>query len=332
MTIRTSARPRAGWLSRLLVGLIAVGLTGLGLGTAAPAMAATSTLTGTGPGQASTTLDTGLYEATLTYGGNDVGDGPTLFGALLNSDNGSVLELLAVDVKSDNSTRKIVQIFTETSVVFDVIEAAPDATWTLTLHSIDPADAVAMPSGVSGQGLNSSSLYRLNAGAYRLTTSFAGNVHAQGLEDFGFGLELYGVAGDDHTLVSSTAAHGSATTSFKVAKAGYYWFHPVTAAAEATWSVSIATLKQFTSTPTPKISGTVKVGKTLKAKPGTWKPSGVKLSYQWYRGSSKISKATKSSYKLTSKDKGKTIKVKVTGTKSGYLSVAKTSKATGKVK
>lgn len=36
--------------------------------------------------------------------------------------------------------------------------------------------------------------------------------------------------------------------------------------------------------PTPKISGTVRVGKTLTAKVGTWKPSGVSLKYQWYRG------------------------------------------------
>lgn len=96
--------------------------------------------------------------------------------------------------------------------------------------------------------------------------------------------------------------------------------------------MQITALKQFTSTPTPKISGTAKVGKTLKAKAGTWKPSGAKFSYQWYRGSSKISGAKKSTYKLVSADKGKRVKVVVTGSKSGYTTASSTSAQTAKVK
>ncbi|GAA5038476.1 hypothetical protein GCM10025738_27720 [Microbacterium fluvii] len=82
---------------------------------------------------------------------------------------------------------------------------------------------------------------------------------------------------------------------------------------------------------TPKISGTAKVGKKLTAKPGTW-TSGTKFTYQWYAGGKAISKATKSTFTLTRSQKGKTITVKVTGKKSGYATVAKTSRATGKVK
>jgi hypothetical protein len=73
------------------------------------------------------------------------------------------------------------------------------------------------------------------------------------------------------------------------------------------------------------------VGKKLTAKAGSWKPAKVKLSYQWYRGGKKIAKATKSTYKLAKADKGKRITVKVTGKKSGYTTVTKTSKATAKV-
>ena len=87
----------------------------------------------------------------------------------------------------------------------------------------------------------------------------------------------------------------------------------------------------LSATPKPTISGTAKVGKKLTAKAGTWKPSGVKLKYQWYRGSKKISGATKKTYTLTSADKGKKITVKVTGTKPGYTTVSKTSVASGKV-
>ena len=85
--------------------------------------------------------------------------------------------------------------------------------------------------------------------------------------------------------------------------------------------------KALTKTPTPTISGTGKVGKTLKAKAGTWKPSKVKLKYQWLRDGEPIAKATKSSYKLAKADAGRKITVRVTGSKSGYVSVAKTSKA-----
>ncbi|WP_298131783.1 hypothetical protein [Micropruina sp.] len=83
---------------------------------------------------------------------------------------------------------------------------------------------------------------------------------------------------------------------------------------------------------TPKISGTVKVGKKLTAKPGAWTPSDTALSYQWYRGSSPIKGATKSTYKLVKADKKKQISVKVTGTKAGYTTLTTTSAKTKKVK
>lgn len=82
----------------------------------------------------------------------------------------------------------------------------------------------------------------------------------------------------------------------------------------------------------PAISGTAAKGKTLTVKPGTWSPTGVALTYQWCRGSSKISGATKSTYKLVSADKGKRIKVVVTGSKSGYATASSTSAQTAKVK
>ena len=97
-------------------------------------------------------------------------------------------------------------------------------------------------------------------------------------------------------------------------------------------SSSITAKLAFTSKPTPKISGTAKVGKTLKVTAGTWKPSGVHLSYRWYRNGVAVSNATKTSYKLHSADKGKTITVKVTGSKTGYLTETVTSRSTGKVK
>ncbi|MFT4049637.1 MAG: CocE/NonD family hydrolase C-terminal non-catalytic domain-containing protein [Solirubrobacterales bacterium] len=83
-----------------------------------------------------------------------------------------------------------------------------------------------------------------------------------------------------------------------------------------------------------KISGTVKTGKTITAKPtsksGSSTLSDVKYTYQWYAGGTKISKKNK--IKLSSKWKGRKIYVKVTATKSGYASSTVSKTATSKLK
>jgi hypothetical protein len=75
---------------------------------------------------------------------------------------------------------------------------------------------------------------------------------------------------------------------------------------------------------TPKISGTAKVGNTLKA---TGAPSGWTAKYQWLRDGKAIAKATKVSYKVTAADPGHKLSVKVTVSKSGSTTTAKTSAA-----
>lgn len=100
-----------------------------------------------------------------------------------------------------------------------------------------------------------------------------------------------------------------------------------TVASVATKTVAKGTLVSKT----PKVSGTAKVGKTLKAKPGSWGPKGVKVSYQWYANGKAIKKATKSTLKLAKAQAGKKMTVKVTGNLSGYANATKASKATKKV-
>ena len=56
-------------------------------------------------------------------------------------------------------------------------------------------------------------------------------------------------------------------------------------------------------------------------------PSGAKATHQWYRGTSKIKGATKTSYELTKTDIGKTMKVAVTVTKSGYAKYRTSAKS-----
>ncbi|AMB57670.1 excalibur calcium-binding domain-containing protein [Microterricola viridarii] len=100
--------------------------------------------------------------------------------------------------------------------------------------------------------------------------------------------------------------------------------------ASKTSAATAAVLNVFAAAPTPTISGGTVPGQTLKATTGTWSPSAT-LGYQWLRSGAKITGATKSSYVLTSADLGKTLSLVVTGTKSGYLAVAKTSAATATV-
>lgn len=82
----------------------------------------------------------------------------------------------------------------------------------------------------------------------------------------------------------------------------------------------------------PKVSGKPKVGRTLTANPGTWGPAGVVLTFKWYRGSKAIKGATTDTYRLTRADKGKRLKVKVTGRLDGYTTLTKTSARTARVK
>ncbi|KAA1424784.1 hypothetical protein FE697_002395 [Mumia zhuanghuii] len=78
---------------------------------------------------------------------------------------------------------------------------------------------------------------------------------------------------------------------------------------------------------TPKISGKPRVGRKLTVKRGTW-TAGTRLTQRWYRNGKAIKGATGLKYRLTKKDRGKKIVVKVTGRKSGYTTVTRTSRAT----
>ncbi|MDF1490332.1 CHAP domain-containing protein [Tessaracoccus caeni] len=136
------------------------------------------------------------------------------------------------------------------------------------------------------------------------------------------------IEGAEEPTYAIAGADVGAKVSVRVtaSKPGY---DQVSGTSTATATVKAGTL---TATPTPAVSGTAAVGKTLTAKGGSWEPATVSLSYQWLRDGKNIQGATSSSYTLTSSDKGTKVSVRVTGSKSGYTSVSKTSKATAKVK
>jgi hypothetical protein len=82
--------------------------------------------------------------------------------------------------------------------------------------------------------------------------------------------------------------------------------------------------------PRPEIRGKTEVGKRLKAVPGQWQ-AGAVLTYQWFVGGKAIRGATGQKLKLKAKYKGQRIRVKVTGSRSGYLPVTRSSKKTAEV-
>ncbi|WP_405473250.1 carboxypeptidase regulatory-like domain-containing protein [Paenarthrobacter ilicis] len=137
------------------------------------------------------------------------------------------------------------------------------------------------------------------------------------------GVAITGATAATYTL---TSADLGKTMTVKVtgSKSG---FTTAAKTSAATAAVAVGTL----TAPVPTITGTAKVGAVLTAAPGTWGPAPVTLTYQWYRTGVAITGATAATYTLTSADLGKTMTVKVTGSKSGFTTAAKTSAATAAV-
>jgi len=104
----------------------------------------------------------------------------------------------------------------------------------------------------------------------------------------------------------------------------------ITIAAGGSVSGLDADLSAALTGPTPTVSGTARAGATLTARAGTWTP-GATLRYQWLLDGKAVSGATRSTWKVPSTAVGKPIAVRVVGSKAGYASVSKISRATTKV-
>ncbi|MET9515186.1 hypothetical protein [Streptomyces sp. NPDC002994] len=105
--------------------------------------------------------------------------------------------------------------------------------------------------------------------------------------------------------------------------------HPSGAATTAAVTVAKGSAPKVTTA--PAISGTAKVGRTLKAAHGTWTPAPTSYGYQWYANGTAITGATTSSLVLKSAQAGKKITVKVTARRTGHTSGTALSKPTSAV-
>jgi hypothetical protein len=324
---------------RVLIACLALALVVGGLTPAATASAApTLSFSGTGTGKSKEfTLEKGLYQADFTWSGNETqwGDQGHAVGQIRSVKGYDVSEYFNSGYATSGKSRVLFQVKKAQKVYIDVPYLQDAAKWSAQVKKVSLPKTTKSSLSGSGTGVNVVGPIKLSKGFYDFRIKYSENDGNGSLNKTNFiaGVGLYNGYGGG--LVNDIALKGDKKIKkVELTATGVVWFAVENADAGAKWTVTATKVgkKSLTKTPAPKITGTAKVGKTLKAKAGTWKPSKVKLSYQWYRGDKKIKKATKSTYKLTKSDKGKKIKVKVTGKKSGYKTVTKTSKATAKVK
>ncbi|WP_156368155.1 MULTISPECIES: CHAP domain-containing protein [unclassified Aeromicrobium] len=74
---------------------------------------------------------------------------------------------------------------------------------------------------------------------------------------------------------------------------------------------------RFTTAPRPEFTGAESVGSTLTATTAPWSPS-ARFTYQWYADGRAVRGATRTTYTLTAADRGKKVRVIVTGTRDGF--------------
>lgn len=126
------------------------------------------------------------------------------------------------------------------------------------------------------------------------------------------------VGATSSTLVVPEVAAGSKITAVVTATRDGF-----TTAAKT--SLAKTVIKAFAVAPTPTISGTIAAGSVLTAGPGTWSPA-AKLSYAWFADGKAIFKGPKTNtYTLTATSQFKSVTVRVTATKAGYATTARTS-------
>ena len=89
---------------------------------------------------------------------------------------------------------------------------------------------------------------------------------------------------------------------------------------------------KITSSSAPRVKGKLRVGSILKAARGSWSPSALTFRYKWLRNGKAIPGATAKTYHLRRRDRGDHISVRVTASRLGFTSHARTSPRTGAVR
>lgn len=76
-------------------------------------------------------------------------------------------------------------------------------------------------------------------------------------------------------------------------------------------AAAVATSGLLTQKVPARLRGRFRVGRTVAVKTGTWAPGPVSVRYQWLRATTPIAKATRSSYRLSKKDRRRDIRLQL---------------------
>lgn len=135
----------------------------------------------------------------------------------------------------------------------------------------------------------------MSAHGYTIVCSVDGGLEHPCLDDGSHPLPP--LSGQHHLRVTVTAPDGA------------------TAVREATWQGPAGAA--VVTAGTPVILGEPRVGQILRADPGAWGPSTVRLTYQWLRDGVPVPGANSTSYPLDPTDLGTVVSVRVTGDADG---------------
>jgi hypothetical protein len=122
--------------------------------------------------------------------------------------------------------------------------------------------------------------------------------------------------------LTPSMAGGRVTVTVTGTRAGH------TTAQRTSSAVTVA--RGTLSSSRPRITGSAKVGRTLKVKVGSWAPR-PSFRYTWFANGRVVRTTTSPSLTVSRKWTGKKLRVKVTGTRAGYTTRSVTSPSTSKV-
>jgi hypothetical protein len=173
----------------------------------------------------------------------------------------------------------------------------------------------------SGTGQDTGAFYADTAHGYYLSSSHGPVHYAPGVVI----TAARGNGGTDELVVDATGdtSLGSGDTWRNASHTLAVHVTSLGAAAHVTVDYTLRSL----ASAKPTISGRPRVGGTLTAKHGAWTP-GTTFAYAWYADGKRIRHRTSSKLTLARAQRGKHIKVKVTGTKPGYTRASRTSART----
>jgi hypothetical protein len=253
--------------------------------------------------------------------------GVTLAWTAPESDGDAAVSGYTVELRQ-GATTVARQTVTGTSATFGSLTAGAAYTATVTATNAvgsGPAETVAF--STLSYGAPAVSVTELAWSSARVSWAVSGHVAATVTVKHGASVVRRIATWADAGHVDVTGLTARTGYTAEVSIAGY-------GAGETSTPIAFSTpVRPAVASDAVKVRGTLRVGSTLSvAGVKTGWTRGAKLSYQWYANGKKIAKATKSTLHLHSAQKGKKIRVVVTGTKGDWKKAVEKSPTTKVVK